>query len=249
MTIPWVRTSRRVSVVAIAAAGVAVLAPGSAVPAQTDAVASWAAPTPSEGAALGVAAKTQLSVSLAASSLVPNVGVRIRTSGALPAGAVLTHTDGNTARARFTWTPSGSQVGRVPGDVHRLDRRANRCGAADGRDPRRPREQASTRAGAIRRASIRRARCSAPGRPRRTAGPSFGGTRSRAQGRRGAGGLCPRSPIGRLSSTGTHSRCSTASRTPTARRGSGSGCRSCRTGRPAGCSAGRSTSSRRFARG
>jgi hypothetical protein len=112
MTIPWVRTSRRVSVVAIAAAGVAVLAPGSAVPAQTDTVAAWAAPTPTEGAVLGVAANTQLSVSLAASSLVPNVSVRIRTSGALPAGAALSHTDGNTAKARFTWTPRGSQVGQ-----------------------------------------------------------------------------------------------------------------------------------------
>ena len=112
MTIPWVRTVRRVSVVAIAAAGVAVLAPGSAVPAGTDTVASWAAPTPSEGAAVGVAAKTQLSVSLAASTLVPNVGVRIRTNGALPPGAVLSHTDGNPARARLTWTPRGAQVGQ-----------------------------------------------------------------------------------------------------------------------------------------
>jgi hypothetical protein len=112
MTIPRVRTLRRFSVVAIAAAGVAVLAPGSAVPAGTDTVASWAAPTPSEGAVLGVAAKTQLSVSLAASTLVPNVGVRIRTNGAMPPGAVLSHTDGNPARARFTWTPRGAQVGR-----------------------------------------------------------------------------------------------------------------------------------------
>jgi hypothetical protein len=91
--------------VAIAAAGVAVLAPGSAVPAQTDAVVSWVAPTPPEGAVLGVAAKTQLSVSLAAGALAPNIAVRIRTAASVAQGAVLSHTDGNPAKAKFTWTP------------------------------------------------------------------------------------------------------------------------------------------------
>jgi hypothetical protein len=110
--ISWVRTWRRVSVVAIAAAGVAVLAPGSAVPAQTDVVVSWVAPTPSEGAVLGVAAKTQLSVSLAASTVAPNVGVRIRATASVPQGGVLSHTDGNPAKARFTWTPRKAQVGQ-----------------------------------------------------------------------------------------------------------------------------------------
>jgi hypothetical protein len=102
---------RRVSVVAIAAAGMAVLAPGSAVPAQTDVVVSWVAPTPPEGAVLGVAAKTQLSVSLAAGAAAPTVGVRIRTAASLPQGAVLRHTDGSTAKAKLTWTPSKAQVG------------------------------------------------------------------------------------------------------------------------------------------
>lgn len=90
---------------AIAAAGVAVLAPGSAVPAQTDAVVSWVAPTPPEGAVLGVAVKTQLSVSLAAGALAPNIAVRIRTAASVAQGAVLSHTDGNPAKAKFTWTP------------------------------------------------------------------------------------------------------------------------------------------------
>jgi len=98
--------------VAIAAAGLAVLAPGAAVPAQTDGAAAWAAPTPAEAAALGVAAKTQLSVSLAASTQTPNAGVRIRTSGAIPSGAAVSHTDGNPAKAKFTWTPSAAQVGQ-----------------------------------------------------------------------------------------------------------------------------------------
>jgi hypothetical protein len=97
--------------VAIAAACVAVLAPGSAVPAQTDVVISWVAPTPPEGAVLGVAAKTQLSFSLAASTVAPNVGVRIRTSTGLPQGAALGHTDGNPAKAKFTWTPRGAERG------------------------------------------------------------------------------------------------------------------------------------------
>jgi hypothetical protein len=90
----------------------AVLAPGSAVPAQGDNVASWAAPTPAEGAVLGVAAKTQLSFSLSASTLAPNTGVRIRAAAPLPTGATLSHTDGNPARARFTWTPRGLQAGQ-----------------------------------------------------------------------------------------------------------------------------------------
>jgi hypothetical protein len=112
MMISWVRTLRRTSVVAIAAAGVAVLAPGSAVPAQRDIVVSWVAPTPPEGAVLGVAAKTQLSVSFAASTPAPNVSVRIRATASAPQGAVLTHTDGNSAMARFTWTPRKAQVGQ-----------------------------------------------------------------------------------------------------------------------------------------
>ena len=111
MMISWVGTLRRVSVVAIAAAGVAVLAPGSAVPAQTDAVVSWVAPTPPEGAVLGVAAKTKLSVSFAAGTVAPNVGARIR-AASLPQGAVLTHTDGSPAKAKLTWTPRKGQAGK-----------------------------------------------------------------------------------------------------------------------------------------
>jgi hypothetical protein len=111
MMISWVRTLRRVSVVAFAVAGLAVLAPGSAVPAQKDVVVSWVAPTPPEGAVLGVAAKTQLSVSFAASTPELNVTVRIRPSASLPQGAVLKNTDGNPAKARLSWTPSKAQVG------------------------------------------------------------------------------------------------------------------------------------------
>jgi hypothetical protein len=111
MTISWVRTLRRVSVVAIAAAGLAVLAPGSAVPAQKDVVVTWVAPTPPEGAVLGVAAGTQLSFGLAASAAAPTVTVRISPSTALPQGAALSKTDGNPAKAKLTWTPSKAQVG------------------------------------------------------------------------------------------------------------------------------------------
>lgn len=111
MTISWVRTLRRVSVVAIATAGLAVLAPGAAIPAPKDVVVSWVAPTPPEGAVLGVAAKTQLSLQLAASAPAPNVTVRIGTSGAAPQGAALKKTDGNPGRARLSWTPSKAQVG------------------------------------------------------------------------------------------------------------------------------------------
>jgi hypothetical protein len=111
MMTSWLRTLRRVSAVAIALAGLAVLAPGSAVPAQGDVVVSWDAPTPSEGTVLGIAAKTQLSVELAASTAAPNVDVRIRPSAALPPGAVLKNADGNQATARLVWTPSGAQRG------------------------------------------------------------------------------------------------------------------------------------------
>ena len=95
----------------IAAAGLAVLAPGAAIPAQKDAVVGWIAPTPPEGALLGVAAKTQLSISLAASAPAPNITVRIRPSAALPQGAVLKNTDGNPAKATLLWTPSKAQIG------------------------------------------------------------------------------------------------------------------------------------------
>ena len=108
-----VLTLRRFSAVAIAAAGLAVVSPGSAVPAQTESGTAWAAPTPAEDAVLGVAANTQLSVRLAASTVAPNVDVRIRLGGATtPQGASLSHTDGNPAKAKFTWTPRGTQVGQ-----------------------------------------------------------------------------------------------------------------------------------------
>ena len=96
---------------AIAAAGLAVLAPGSAIPAQKDVVVSWVAPTPPEGAVLGVAAKTQLSVDLAASAPAPNVTIKIRGGAGMPPGAVVKYTDGNPAKARLTWTPAKAQVG------------------------------------------------------------------------------------------------------------------------------------------
>lgn len=111
MTISWVRTLRRVSVVVIAAAGLAVLAPGAAIPAQKDVVVAWVAPTPPEGAVLGVSAKTQLSVSFAASSAAPNVTVRIRAGTGSPQGAVLKSTDDNPGKATLIWTPSKAQVG------------------------------------------------------------------------------------------------------------------------------------------
>jgi hypothetical protein len=107
--ISWVRTLRRASVVAIAAAGLAVLAPGSAIPGQTIVV-SWVAPTPPEGAVLGVAANTQLSMGLAASTPAP-VTVRISAGSALPRGAGFSKTDGNPATAKLKWTPSKAQVG------------------------------------------------------------------------------------------------------------------------------------------
>src|SRR5207248_4630930 len=105
------RILRCLTAVVIAITALAVLAPGSAVPAKQDLVVSWSEPTPSDGAVLGVAAKTQLSVTLAASTSTPEVTVRVRvTAGALP-GAVLHYTDGNPARATYVWTPSASQVG------------------------------------------------------------------------------------------------------------------------------------------
>ena len=58
-----------------------------------------------EGAVVGVAAKTQVAVSLAASSAAPGLTIRIR-SADMPAGAVLHKKDGNPAKATFVWTPS-----------------------------------------------------------------------------------------------------------------------------------------------
>ena len=107
----WMRRLRRTAAVAVVVATAAVLAPSAATPAKTDAVVSWSGQTPSEGAVLGVAAKTQLSVQFAASSATPGVTVRIRATGGSPQGAKLHYTDGNPARATYTWTPSAQQIG------------------------------------------------------------------------------------------------------------------------------------------
>src|SRR5438876_212459 len=108
----WENALRRLPLVAIAAIGLAMLAPSAATPAARDAIVTWEAQTPPEGAVIGVAAKTQLSVPFAASAPgAPAVIVRIRASGNLPAGAVLRISDGNPAKATLRWTPSASQVG------------------------------------------------------------------------------------------------------------------------------------------
>jgi lipoprotein-anchoring transpeptidase ErfK/SrfK len=110
--ISWKRTLRRISAVVVGAAGLAVLAPSAVTPATQDTVVSWASPTPGDGVVLGVAAKTQLSFRLAASSAAPVVNVRIRGTSGSPTGAVLKHVDGNPGKATFSWTPRVSQIGR-----------------------------------------------------------------------------------------------------------------------------------------
>jgi lipoprotein-anchoring transpeptidase ErfK/SrfK len=109
------RMMRRLSAVALAVTAVTVLAPGPANPAKTDAVVSWSGQTPNEGAMIGVAAKTQLSVPLDANSTAPGVTIRIRSTSGSPQGAKLRSSDGNPAHATYTWTPAKSQVG-----VHRV---------------------------------------------------------------------------------------------------------------------------------
>jgi lipoprotein-anchoring transpeptidase ErfK/SrfK len=105
------RRLRRISAVAIVVAAAAALAPSAATPAKTDVVVSWTGQTPSEGAILGVAAQTQLSVQLAASSATPGVTVKVRATNGSPQGAKLHYADGNPGRATYTWTPSAKQIG------------------------------------------------------------------------------------------------------------------------------------------
>src|SRR5215204_2468 len=104
------RTLRRVALIAMAVTAVAALAPGSADPAHRDTVVSWSGQTPNEGATIGVAAKTMLSVPFAASSTTPDVNIRIRSTSGSPQGATLRYIDGNPARATYTWTPAKSQI-------------------------------------------------------------------------------------------------------------------------------------------
>lgn len=106
---------RRISAVALAVAAATVLAPGAATPAKRDVVVSWTSPTPVEGAVLGVAAKTELSFRLAASSDSSVATLTIRDTSGSPRRAVLRRSDGNPAQATYRWTPSASQVG-----VHRV---------------------------------------------------------------------------------------------------------------------------------
>ena len=107
----WMRILRRVAAIAVAVAALAALVPGAADPARTDAVVSWSGQTPNEGVTVGVAARTMLFVPLAASSTTPDVKVRIRSTSGSPQGAKLRYTDGNPARATYTWTPSKSEIG------------------------------------------------------------------------------------------------------------------------------------------
>jgi len=95
----------------MAVTAVAALVPGSADPAHRDTVVSWSGQTPNEGATIGVAAKTMLSVPLAASSTTPEVKIRISSTSGSPQGAKLRYSDGNPARATYTWTPAKSQIG------------------------------------------------------------------------------------------------------------------------------------------
>jgi len=112
MTSWYALTLRRGALVAVLAASLAVLLPTAANPAKKDAVVSWIASTPSEGAVLGVAAKTQLSVQIAANAPTPATTVRITPTSGSPQGATLRTTDGNPAKATFHWTPTAAQVGK-----------------------------------------------------------------------------------------------------------------------------------------
>jgi hypothetical protein len=105
----WTNALRRSFFAALVTTGVVLLAPTAATSAGDEAAVSWAAPTPPEGAVLGVAAKTQLFVPLGATTGGPEA-IRIRSQA--PSGARLRTVDGNPAKATFTWTPSASQVGQ-----------------------------------------------------------------------------------------------------------------------------------------
>jgi hypothetical protein len=105
------RTLRRISSIVLTVAAATALAPSPATP-ENGAAVSWTSQTPREGVVLGVAAMTQLSFRLAASSETPGAVLRIRDTRGSPRGAILRATDGNPARATFTWTPRGSQLGR-----------------------------------------------------------------------------------------------------------------------------------------
>jgi hypothetical protein len=111
MTSWYALTLRRGALVAVLAASLAVLLPTAASPAKKDAVVSWIPSTPPEGAVLGVAAKTQLSVQIAANTLTRAATVGINSSSGSPQGATLRSTDGNPAKATFRWTPTAAQVG------------------------------------------------------------------------------------------------------------------------------------------
>ena len=104
------RAAQWLPLVVLAATGLAAFAPGAAVPA--GAAVSWTARTPAHGAVVGVAARTQLSVPLAAESDDATATIRIEAVGALPRGAMLRHAAGNPAHATLLWTPSSAQLGR-----------------------------------------------------------------------------------------------------------------------------------------
>ena len=104
---------RRLIGVALAVAAATVLVPAAATPAKNAAV-SWTSPTPRDGAVLGVAAKTTLTLGLAATSN-GSGALQIRDASGSPPGAVLQRSDGDPATARYAWKPSVAQVG-----VHRV---------------------------------------------------------------------------------------------------------------------------------
>ena len=104
----WNTLAQWVGIVAIA--GAVLFAPGTVARADSGTVA-WLAPTPTPGSVVNASAGTRLRVELGATSAMTTAVVHIAPIGKLPAGARLSSTDGNPARAVLTWRPAGRQIG------------------------------------------------------------------------------------------------------------------------------------------
>ena len=119
------RLLRRTLVAAVSALALIALLPTSAAGGRQVGEIVWQSPTPTDGKRYKVAAGSKVSFSLGAALPGNVVPIEIAAASGLPAGAKIAGRPGESASARFTWSPTGKQAG-----LHRISFVASAPGLA-----------------------------------------------------------------------------------------------------------------------